>query len=407
MSNAWAGLGSGIERGFRLGAMVDDQARTREQHKQQMELSRLQIETLKDQNKREKLRRENQGFLHSLRSFKDDPEGYSAALQENPKLAKRVLKHMTNVGDFAFADTGKAGDVKFQDLEPMGETDAGPVFAVKVINKDGEESYITENREGLSDGDQPWGFTLDELTEEAMSLDELINSVEAGLIELGDMGPVQRRRAAEATAAERAYQEQQAAIKHRRAKELAGIKAGKKNQPKVISEDPNTGERQYGIYDEATNSFIPVDMKESPEVSGAAFSRLPSDQQRAMAVESLQQQNVPPQESTYFGLGDDIYSEQQIAAEIGRLSTGASATKGLGTVRQEGEVWKNSKGQTVMLVNGQPMIMGRAKLGKVDPNSPTSVGGATDAQLREAVSSSMQGAGPTYQGLIRRAEQDL
>lgn len=361
MANGYQGLASGIERGFRLGAMLEDRGHQQEMRALEKQLTEMQIQTLKDDKKREDLRRSNDAFLYSLKQFQTDPQGYSAYLENNPREKRRLHDHIKRVGDFAFADSGKAGKTKTIDLVPEGVDDQGsPLFGVSVTTESGEQSRITNNRGKMADGDQATLFSIDELGSNSALLRSLIHNVESQQIQLGDRSPLENARAAEAERAKRAYEERQSDKEFQQQVLLKGI--GRK--PQKIGTDVNTGMDKFGFYDPETNTFQPVG-EQSP-----GFSGLPPEQQRAHAIETLKEAGVTPQESTYFGLGDPEYSDQQIDAQIARLSLSGvpsqPSSQGLSqggispptTLRKQGETWVNSKGQTVQATEEGPKVLG-------------------------------------------------
>ncbi len=402
MANGFQGLGEGLERGFRIGNMLEESQQRREdreyqkedreyqrrQQDTQFELSQMQLETFKDSKKREELRRSNDAVLYGLREMLNNADAYTKHLKDNPKKALELQKHLQRSGNFAFGDTGKAGKTDMIDLVPRGQNESGePLFGVAVKNEKGKPSGITQNRGSMADGDPEQLFTLDDIGRGVSAINVKISQYEADQVALGDNSYLDMQRSSEVLQSQRAYKEGQlkderkykddtAKTKFGYDKELRGITArGKANSkrvnPKEIGEDAE-GNKIFGVYDEPTNSFIPVN-------GIGAKEELPPEQERALSIEDLQSKGIPKQKSTYFGLGDDQYSEDQINAETGRRRLGGG--KGIGQPsatptsaapqanqgRSVGDKWVNPKGQPMIFTEDGPKVLVKKEQGQPKP----------------------------------------
>ena len=369
MASVYEGIGEGFERGLRIGSYIAEapdrkrqRERSRKREDMQDRLSEMQLQTLQDEKRRTELKRDNDALLYSLSAMKNNPDGYANYLKTNPQEAQRLQAAIQNVGNFAFTDTGKAGKVTVIDLDVIGEKDGEPLFGVKVTNEQGAESYITDDRKKMGKNGKPTTYTLDELGQNGAALNALISQIESRQVAMGDQSPLERQRRGLAAASEQQFQAQQSALDFERQKVLKGIAPEKSPRPQKIGTDPMTGMDVYGMYDPASNSFKRVTER-------VGFSGLPSDQQDAMAIKSLEEQGVKKQKQTYFGLGEPEYSDEQRSAEIGRLSLQDSGVgqAGLpmqdgqagapGVLRKEGDIWTNSQGQTVQMTAQGPMVV--------------------------------------------------
>ncbi|MBV2138595.1 MAG: hypothetical protein KUF79_17445 [Candidatus Thiodiazotropha sp. (ex Ctena orbiculata)] len=434
----FTGLSQGLERGVRLGIALDenehrkaDAASVRKSREQNQILTQMQIDQLKDENKRQNMLRATNETLYHLASLKSNPQAYFQQLESDPDSMAAIDESVNTVGQ-VLVDSRDINDGLKREFAGFTPTPDGRLMAnLRVTRPDGTvyEPPLTE--QGSTDPDDlVMAFTVDDLGQLTAALNSEIQRLEGRAVGLGDMSPINARKAkarrlqgiAESKELEK-YKSGLGISQHRakaridtdesvrKANEFRGIgftpsgKAmesgigglpGIKDQNKVqrsngmwITESTLRNEYidQYGrvdpVFGRILNKNAPdyyqwrdsqvmpayrVSKKADGSPGKDEFSRLPTDQQDALAIDYLKQNGVKPEGTGLFDFGEKGYSKEQLDFAKAKLATGQTEReKGISAIDR-----RTTKGTSA---NTQPPVAGAKKAPDgnwyvPDPNRP-------------------------------------
>jgi hypothetical protein len=200
---SFTGLGQGIERGIRLGIAMDENERRKQEsadmkktREQNQLLTQMQIDSLNDQNERQKALRSINETLYHLASIKSNPKEYVKRLQADPESAAVADESINTVGQMLVDSRGIDDGLKREFAGFTPTPDGRMMVNLRVTRPDGTvyEPPLTEN--GSTDPNDPvLAFTIDDLGQLTSALNSEIQRLESRAVGLGDTSPMQRRQA--------------------------------------------------------------------------------------------------------------------------------------------------------------------------------------------------------------------
>jgi len=197
----------GLERGVRIGAAIDQVKRAKSQDEYQTEMrdiemtmKKMQLETLKDDTTRQRVKRDLKTSLFHLENMKSKGPEYFKQLQQNPQMLNQVKQGMNGFGSF-MANRGMNDGLirEFQEITPVGQDkDGNPLLSIdlKVHRQDGSSYFapLTNNRSN-DPNDTVKVFTEKELFTDMARINGLIDMYESALVGVGDDYPIEKRTA--------------------------------------------------------------------------------------------------------------------------------------------------------------------------------------------------------------------
>ncbi|PUB73109.1 MAG: hypothetical protein DBO99_20520, partial [gamma proteobacterium symbiont of Ctena orbiculata] len=199
----FTGLSQGLERGVRLGIALDenehrkaDAASVRKSREQNQILTQMQIDQLKDENKRQNMLRATNETLYHLASLKSNPQAYFQQLESDPDSMAAIDESINTVGQ-VLVDSRDINDGLKREFAGFTPTPDGRLMAnLRVTRPDGTvyEPPLTE--QGSTDPDDlVMAFTVDDLGQLTAALNSEIQRLEGRAVGLGDMSPINARKA--------------------------------------------------------------------------------------------------------------------------------------------------------------------------------------------------------------------
>lgn len=248
MPISYGGLAGGVERGLRMGILMDeakyareDRGRIAEQDRMAKELnalsvksSQLQIEAFEEDKQNKQIINDGKAVQYFSAQYAKDPEAIKAFFTNNPEAAQRMDGSVRRAMNTYLREN--AADARPREIAdmPWDPKQGGWQVKVNVTNPDGSVYPAAMTDRGSSDPDDPVTLVTPEmLFKGGVWLEEM--GMQGGLdrIRAGDDSPLTDLQKKAETRSERAWERKKLKLKGRQDRLTARVKAGIKGSGEI------------------------------------------------------------------------------------------------------------------------------------------------------------------------------